>query len=139
MIKVIYWSGTGNTKNMAEYIAAGMKEKNGVVEVLEVSSATDKDIIDAEVLALGCPAMGCEELDDTEMLPFIEANEGLMNGKKIALFGSYGWGSGEWMDAWKEQMEGFGAKLVAEPLIVNEFTKDQDEAICIDYGKQIVG
>lgn len=54
MIKVIYWSGTGNTKNMAEYIVAGMKEKNGVVEVLEVSSATDKDIIDAEVLALGC-------------------------------------------------------------------------------------
>ena len=139
MVKVIYWSGTGNTKSMAEYIAEGIKAHNKEVEVLEVSSATDKDILDAEVLALGCPAMGCEELDDTEVIPFIEANEALMKGKKLVLFGSYGWGSGEWMDTWKEQMEGLGANLVADPLIVNEFTKGQDEDICINYGKQIVG
>jgi len=139
MIKVIYWSGTGNTKNMAENIAEGMKDKSVAVEVLEVSSATDKDIIESDVVVLGCPAMGCEELDDSEMIPFIETHEALMSGKKLALFGSYGWGSGEWMDTWKAQMEGLGAKLVADPLIVNEFTVGQDEAICQDYGKLIVG
>lgn len=139
MIKVIYWTGTGNTQKMAENIMYGMKEAGQEVEILEVSNAMDKDIIDAEVLVLGCPAMGVEELDDSEMLPFIENNGTLMKDKKIALFGSYGWGTGEWMEAWKEQMISLGVNLVAEPLIVNEFTDGQDEAVCNDYGKKIVG
>ena len=139
MIKVIYWTGTGNTQKMAENIVCGIKEADKEVEILEVSNATDKDIIDAEVVVLGCPAMGVEELEDSEVIPFIENNAALMQGKKMALFGSYGWGTGEWMDAWKEQMASLGANLVAEPLIVNEFTDGQDEAICNGYGKKIVG
>ena len=139
MIKVIYWSGTGNTKNMAEYIGQGIKEKGKEVDVLEISNATENDIVSAEILALGCPAMGCEELEDSEVIPFIEANEALMKDKKVVLFGSYGWGNGEWMETWKEQMESLGAKLVTDPLIVNEFTQNQDEEICIGYGRQIVG
>lgn len=139
MIKVIYWSGTGNTKSMAEYISEGIKEKGKEVDVLEVSKATDKDVVDAEVLVLGCPAMGCEELDDSEVIPFIEANKALMKDKKMVLFGSYGWGNGEWMETWQEQMESLGAHLVIEPLIVNEFTTGQDEEICMEYGKKIVG
>lgn len=139
MIKVIYWTGTGNTQKMAENIVCGIKENNKEVEILEVSNATDKDIIDSQVLVLGCPAMGAEELEDSEVIPFIENNAALMKGKKIALFGSYGWGSGEWMDSWKAQMESLGAEVVIEPLIVNEFTDGQDEAICHDYGKKIVG
>ncbi|MBP3888126.1 MAG: flavodoxin [Cellulosilyticum sp.] len=138
-MKVIYWTGTGNTQKMAENIVCGIQETGKEVEILEVSNATDKDIIDAEVLVLGCPAMGAEELEDSEVIPFIENNAALMQGKKMALFGSYGWGTGEWMDAWKEQMASLGANLVAEPLIVNEFTDGQDEAICNDYGKKIVG
>ena len=139
MIKVIYWSGTGNTKNMAEYIGQGIKEKGKEVDVLEISNATENDIVSAEILALGCPAMGCEELEDSEVIPFIEANEALMKDKKVVLFGSYGWGNGEWMETWKEQMESLGAKLVTDPLIVNALTQGQDEEICIGYGRQIVG
>lgn len=139
MIKVIYWTGTGNTQKMAENIVCGVKEAGKRIELLEVSNATDQDIIDAEILVLGCPAMGSEELEDSEVIPFIENNAALMQGKKMALFGSYGWGAGEWMDNWKEQMISLGANLVAEPLIVNEFTDGQDETICNDYGKKIVG
>ena len=137
MIQIIYWSGTGNTKLMAENIAEGIKEKRDV-KVVQVSDAGAQEIIDSEIVVLGCPAMGAEELEDTEMLPFIEAHQALFSGKKIALFGSYGWGTGEWMDSWKEQMEEMGATLVVEPLIVNEFTSGQDEAICLEYGKQMI-
>ena len=124
---------------MVEDIGCGIKEAEKEVEILEVSNATDKDIIDAEVVVLGCPAMGVKELEDSEVIPFIDNNVALMQGKKMALFGSYGWGTGEWMDAWKEQMASLGANLVTEPLIVNEFTDGQDEAICNGYGKKIVG
>ena len=138
MIKVSYWSGSGNTMHMAENIVVGAKEAGQEVEVLEVSKAKDTDVINADLVVLGCPAMGCEELDDTEMLPFLEANESNFKGKRVALFGSYGWGNGEWMESWKEQMEGYGATVMTEPLIINEFTIGQDEAVCHDYGKQLV-
>lgn len=139
MIKLIYWSGTGNTGNMAKYIAEGIVESKKEVEIKEVAHANEQDLADAELIVLGCPAMGSEELDETEMLPFIEEAQAIFNGKKIALFGSYGWGSGEWMEIWKEQMEGFGAQVITDPLIINEFTTGQDEAICIQYGKSLVG
>lgn len=139
MIKLIYWSGTGNTANMAKYIAEGIVQGNKEVEVKEVANASKENLEEAELIVLGCPAMGSEEIDDTEMLPFIEEAQELFNGKKIALFGSYGWGGGEWMEIWKEQMEGFGANVVIEPLIVNEFTNSQDEEICTQYGKSLVG
>lgn len=139
MIKLIYWTGTGNTAIMAKYIAEGMIQGNKEVELKEVANASEQDLSEAELVILGCPAMGSEELDDTEMLPFIEEAQAMFSGKKIALFGSYGWGSGEWMELWKEQMEGLGAKVIAEPLIINEFTEGQDEAICIQYGKALVG
>lgn len=139
MIKLIYWTGTGNTASMAKYIAEGIMQGNKEVELKEVANASERDLSEAELVILGCPAMGSEELDDTEMLPFIEEAQAMFSGKKIALFGSYGWGSGEWMELWKEQMEGFGAKVIIEPLIINEFTKGQDEEICIQYGKALVG
>ena len=139
MIKIIYWTGTGNTGNMAKYIAEGIVQGKREVEIKEVANANEQDLEEAELIVLGCPAMGSEEIDDTEMLTFIEEVQTMFNGKKIALFGSYGWGSGEWMELWKEQMEDLGATVVAEPLIVNEFTKGQDEAICNQYGKSLVG
>lgn len=139
MIKLIYWSGTGNTANMAKYIAEGIGQGNKEVDVKEVANASKEDLEEAELIILGCPAMGSEEIDDTEMLPFIEEAQEVFNGKKIALFGSYGWGGGEWMEIWKEQMEGFGANVITEPLVVNEFTKGQDEEICTQYGRALVG
>lgn len=139
MIQLIYWSGTGNTANMAKYIEEGIGQGNKEVEVREVANASKENLEEAELIILGCPAMGSEEIDDTEMLPFIEEAQEVFKGKKIALFGSYGWGGGEWMEIWKEQMESFGANVIAEPLIINEFTNSQDEEICIQYGRSLVG
>lgn len=137
MVEMIYWTGTGNTKNMAEHIAAGLKEAGKEVHLHTVDEANLEEVKNAELVILGCPAMGAEELEDSEMLPFVESLAGEVAGRKFALFGSYGWGSGEWMESWKEQMEGFGAVIVKEPLIVNEFTEGQDEEICKTYGTQL--
>ena len=139
MIKLIYWTETGNTASMAKYIAEGIIQGKKEVEIKEVSQANPQDLEEADLVILGCPAAGNEEIDDTEMLPFIEGAQEQFNGKKIALFGSYGWGGGEWMEIWREQMEGFGAVVVAEPLVINEFTSGQDEEVCIEYGKSLVG
>ena len=138
MIEVIYWTGTGNTKSMAEHIVEGLKEKGKEVHLHTVDTASLDEVRNAELVVLGCPAMGAEELEDSEMAPFVENLEGQIAGKHFALFGSYGWGSGEWMDSWKEQMESYGAMIVKEPLIVNEFTEGQDEAICKNYGTALV-
>jgi len=139
MIKLIYWTETGNTANMAKYIAEGIIQGKKEVEIKEVAQANEQDLAEAELIVLGCPATGSEEVDETEMLPFIEGAEAMFNGKKIALFGSYGWGGGEWMDIWKEQMEGLGAIVITEPLVINEFTTGQDEEICTEYGKVLAG
>lgn len=137
MIKIIYWSGTGNTQSMAELIARGIQEEKGTLKVKQVSEATSEEVKDADILVLGCPAMGCEELDDGEMEPFISNIEGYLGQKKIVLFGSYGWGDGEWMESWRERMVSYGAELMIEPLIVNESPQGEDEEKCIQYGRQI--
>lgn len=139
MIKVVYWTGTGNTGKMAECMIEGIKAQNKEVEVCEVVHAHLEDILSGDLIVLGCPSMGCEELEDREMEPFVQGLEECIQGKKVALFGSYGWGDGEWMHAWAERMTSAGAELVCEPLIVNEFTPGQDEEICRNYGKQIAG
>ena len=137
MIKVIYWSGTGNTKAMAEFIEQGIQASDKAVELKEVDTASLADVEAAEVLVLGCSSMGAEELEEFEMEPFVESLDGHVSGKKIALFGSYGWGSGEWMDTWKERMENYGAQLIVEPLIVNDMPIGEDETNCVEFGKQI--
>ena len=96
-IKVIYWSQSGNTMSMANAVAEGIKEAGKEAAVLEVSAVTAADLNDETVFELGCPAMGAEELEETEMEPFVAELEGSVSGKKIGLFGSYGWGDGQWM------------------------------------------
>jgi len=118
-INIVYWSGTGNTEAMAKHIQEGARGAGADVALLEVSKA-DASALDADVLALGCPSMGVEELEETEFEPYVSSILGSVSGKKLALFGSYGWGDGEWMRAWAERMENAGAALVAESLTVNE-------------------
>jgi len=118
-INVIYWSGTGNTEAMAEHIKAGAESAGADVTLKRVSEASIADI-ECDVLALGCPAMGAEVLEETEFEPFIDSIEGSVSGKKLALFGSYGWGDGEWMRGFEERMKNAGATLVCESLMVNE-------------------
>lgn len=138
MIQIAYWSGTGNTESMAKFIAEGIVAESGEVHTSHVASADMTEILKANLIVLGCPSMGSEELEEDEMLPFVEALLPHIQGKHIALFGSYGWGSGEWMENWAEQMKSAGAIVVCEPLIINEFTKGQDEETCKEYGKSLV-
>ena len=98
---VIYWSATGNTEAMAQAIAQGAKEAGADAALLSVDAASAEDALQADLLALGCPAMGAEELEEGEFAPFFESIEGSLAGKKLALFGSYDWGDGEWMRSWQ--------------------------------------
>ncbi|EEH97180.1 flavodoxin [Clostridium tertium] len=136
-MKIIYWSGTGNTEAMANLILEGVKEAGAVGELINISTTDVDSIANEEVVVLGCPCMGDEELEDGEFLPFLESIEGDLNGKKVALFGSYGWGSGEWMENFEEKIKDLGASLPLESLIVNYTPEGEDEERCREYGRQI--
>lgn len=127
MSKVIvaYWSQTGNTEAMADAIAKGIEEAGKQPEVLEVSKVSFEDLKEATGFAMGCPSMGVEELEESEMEPFVHEVEKFVSGKNIALFGSYGWGDGEWMRNWEERMTSAGANLVdGKGLICQEAPDD---------------
>ncbi len=119
-ISVIYWSGTGNTQQMAEAVAEGAKAGGADVKVIEVAKASKEDVLNADAVALGCPSMGSEVLEEEEMEPFVQSLEGEnLKDKPVALFGSYDWGDGQWMRDWEERMKGMGVQLVADGLTVN--------------------
>ena len=130
---VIYWSGTGNTAAMASAIAAGMGEGT---ELYSVDQFTG-DIAEYDKIAFGCPAMGDEVLEETEFDPMFTECESKLSGKPIALFGSYGWGSGEWMESWTERAEDDNASLVCESVICNEMPDDEGLEQCRALGKAL--
>lgn len=117
---IIYWSGTGNTEAMASAVAEGAKTVNPDTVCCTVSENSAETAADCDTLILGCPAMGAEELEETEFEPFFAALEPKLSGKRVALFGSYGWGDGEWMRDWEARVVAAGADLLREGLIVNE-------------------
>lgn len=118
-INIIFWSGTGNTAAMADFIKEGAESAGASVTVKPVSQAGPDDLA-CDVLILGCPSMGDEVLEEYEFEPFVASIEKSVSGKKLALFGSYGWGDGQWMRDWSARMKTAGATLVQESLIVNE-------------------
>ena len=137
-MKIIFWSQSGNTEGIAKLILKGIEEGGKKAELLEVSSANLEDIKNEDIVILGCPASGSEELDESAMEPFVNSLEGNIQGKKVALFGSYGWGDGEWMRNWEERMEAYGANLISEGLIINERPEsEEDKEKCINFGKLI--
>jgi flavodoxin short chain len=138
-VTIIYWSGTGNTESMANLIAAGAREAGGEVSLKAVSDATVADVAGGDVVVLGCPSMGAEVREEGEFEPFMTSIEGQLGGKKIALFGSYGWGDGEWMRNWEERVKSVGADLLKEGLIVNETPEGETEESCKAFGKAIGG
>ena len=118
---VVYWSGTGNTEAMAQEVEQGMKEAGAEADVFEASAFSGDKMGEYDAVAFGCPSMGDEELEDTEFAPMFESCKGGLSGKKIGLFGSYGWGDGEWMRNWEERMKNAGAELITgEGIIANE-------------------
>lgn len=136
-MKIIYYSLSGNTKRMAELIAEGIKSNGKEAELIDFESVTSEEIINEEIIILGCPAQGAEQLEEGTVEPLVESLEGKIHGKKVALFGSYGWGDGEWMRNWEERMESYGAVLIGEGLIINDMPEAENEQLCIDFGKKI--
>ena len=137
-VAVVYWSGTGNTEMMAQKVAEGAKEAGAEVSVLTCADFSADDVDAYDAIAFGCPAMGAEELEDTEFEPMFSACESKLSGKKIALFGSYGWGDGEWMRDWVDRMNGAGATVVGgEGVICQEAPDDEAVSNCKALGKQL--
>lgn len=119
-VSIVYWSGTGNTAMMAGSIADGVAAAGGEVELITVDEASVDALKDASVIALGCPSMGAEQLEETQMEPFMCELDGVIAGKQIALFGSYGWGNKEWMRDWEDRIVADGATVVnGEGIAVN--------------------
>ena len=117
---VVFWSGTGNTEAMANAVADGMKEKGAEVSVLGPSDFTADKVAEFDAIAFGCPAMGNEVLEESEFDPMFTGIESALKDKKIALFGSFGWGDGEWMRNWEDRCKAAGANLVCESVMVND-------------------
>jgi flavodoxin short chain len=137
-IAVVYWSGTGNTEVMAEAVKVGATEK-GAEAVMLTATEFDASMIDSfDAVAFGCPAMGSEELEDSEFAPMFESCEAKLSGKKIALFGSYGWGDGEWMRNWEDTCKGDGAVLASESVICNDAPDDDAIESCKALGASLV-
>ena len=130
-ISVVYWSGTGNTQAMAEAIGEGIESAGAQANVISVDQANVDVLAEEDVFALGCSAMGAEELEESEMEPFVAELEGK--------FGSYGWGDGEWMRSWVERMTAAGAEM-AEPegVIANETPGSDDLDACKAAGAKLV-
>ena len=137
-LMVVYWSQTGNTEIMANAVAEGVKEAGKESAAVEVSSMTPDALKDAPVFALGCPAMGAEVLEEDEMEPFMAEVESFAKGKQIGLFGSYGWGDGQWMRDWVDRMSSAGANVLnGEGVICKEAPDDEAVAACTDLGRQL--
>lgn len=137
-VNIIYWSATGNTEAMANMIADGVKAAGGEAKLLQVSEASVSDLQNEKAFALGCPAMGAEVLEETEMEPFMAELEGSLSGKQVVLFGSYGWGDGEWMRDWADRAAKAGATVITgEGIIANEAPDDEARKKCEEAGKQL--
>lgn len=133
-VAVVYWSGTGNTEAMAAFVAEGAKGKGADVALL-TSSEFDVSMMDNyDAVAFGCPSMGSEQLEESEFEPMFTSCEAKLGGKKIALFGSYGWGDGEWMRNWEETCQSDGAVLVCESVTCNNAPDDEAAKNCRELG-----
>ena len=138
LISIVYWSQSGNTQEMARAIETGVKEAGKEGSLVEVGNASLEDLKAENIFALGCPAMGAEELEDAEMELFVAEVEKFAAGKKIALFGSFGWGDGQWMRDWVDRMKNAGAEIIGgEGLMCNEAPDDQALASCKESGKKM--
>jgi flavodoxin short chain len=136
-VNIIFWSGTGNTEAMANAIAEGVLNAGGMVNIIPVAEANDSSV-DSDVVILGCPAMGSESLEDSEFEPYYQSIKDKLKGKKVALFGSYDWGDGEWMRTWQADVESVGAKMVDDGLTVNNTPDDEGLAACRQLGEKAV-
>lgn len=137
-IIVAFWTGTGNTAAMAELVGQGIIKGGKTAKVVPVENISPEELKDCPVFAMGCPSMGDEVLEEGTMEDFVIAVESFASGKKIGLFGSYGWGDGEWMRNWVDRMASAGAVIVGrEGVICNGAPEGADSENCISLGEQL--
>ena len=136
-VAIVYWSGTGNTEAMANLVKAGAEKAGAEVDLITAADFSADKIGDYTAIGFGCPSMGDEELEDGEFLPMWEACEAGLKGKKIGLFGSYGWGDGEWMQTWEGSCKDDGAELACDSVICTEEPDDDAKAACQALGKAL--
>ncbi len=133
-IAVVYWSGTGNTEAMAKAVLRGAQNKGASAELFEASAFEAEKLAGLDAVAFGCPAMGSEALEDGEFEPMFESCKPALKGKTIALFGSYGWGDGEWMRTWEDDCRASGAVLACDSVICNDAPDDEALEACKALG-----
>lgn len=135
-VAVVYWSGTGNTESMASAVAEGVSEAGGEATVVGVSDFSEDDVASYDAIAFGCPAMGDEDLEDSEFRPVWDACKDVLGDTPVVLFGSYAWGVGDWMDNWKEEAADAGVNVVDT---VTSYEDPDDEAVeaCKAAGKAL--
>ena len=136
-IAVVYWSGTGNTEAMANAVLECVKEAGAEGELLNCGEFDAAKVADYDAIAFGCPSMGAEQLEEDEFEPMFTACESKLSGKKIALFGSYGWGDGEWMRNWDETCRNDGAVMACDFVICNDAPDEDAKAACEELGKAL--
>ena len=135
-IAVAYWTGTGNTEAMANAVAEGAAAAGAEAKAISVADFSVDDVAAFDAVAFGCPAMGAEELESDEFEPVWDACKPVLGNKPVALFGSYGWGGGEWMDSWKDDAESAGLAVV-DVLIANEAPDDEALEACQALGRAL--
>lgn len=133
-IAVVYWSGTGNTEAMAKEVANGIIGNSNEAVVLTADAFSEDMVSGFDGVAFGCPSMGCEVLEESEFQPMFDSVKSALGKKPVALFGSYGWGDGEWMRNWADECSSLGISLVADPVICNEAPDDDALAACLALG-----
>lgn len=136
-IAIVYWSGTGNTEAMAELVAEGVSQAGGEAEIIQATSFHASNLDDFDAYAFGCPAMGSEELESEEFQPMWDEVYPELSGRKIALFGSYDWADGEWMDTWREEAEASGADLVGT-VIAKDYPEGDEADATRSLGASLV-
>ncbi len=136
-VAVVYWSGTGNTEAMANEVAEGVRGKGGEAELITAGNFNRDALAAYDAVAFGCPAMGAEELEDSEVEPMFADVESALGGKKIAIFGAYGWGDGEWMRTWEDRAKAAGAVLASDCVICNEAPDEEVVAACRSLGEAL--
>ncbi|MGN0240433.1 MAG: flavodoxin [Candidatus Weimeria sp.] len=137
-IAIVYWSGTGNTKAMADAVADGAKKAGADAALIDAADFSAADAGGYSAIAFGCPAMGSEVLEESEFQPMWDQVKGSLGGKPVGLFGSYGWGGGEWMESWKGDASDNGVNVVST-VIANEAPDDTAVAECEALGKALAG
>lgn len=136
-VAVVYWSGTGNTEAMANAVLEGAKSAGADAKLFTSADFSASLAGEYDAIAFGCPAMGAEELEEDEFAPMYESCKESLSGRRVALFGSYGWGDGEWMRNWEESVKKTGADLISEGVTACESPDDEALAACRELGKAL--